>query len=222
MWQFAESVRGLADGCLEMGLPVTGGNVSFYNQTGSVAILPTPVIGVLGVIQDVRTRMPMSFKTADLDLYLLGDTYADLAGSEWAFLHDQRTGQSPNADLAREMRLIELLLAGHETKLFSAAHDLSQGGLSAGLTEMVLRYCVGATITLSNVGIDLLSESPGRVVVAIEPYKFEALQELGLKFSTTVSKIGTTGGDSLIINDCVISLDELRNEHTSTFPRLFG
>ena len=69
MWQFAESVRGLADGCLEMGLPVTGGNVSFYNQTGSVAILPTPVIGVLGVIQDVRTRTPMSFTKTDLDLY---------------------------------------------------------------------------------------------------------------------------------------------------------
>jgi len=84
MWQFAESVRGLADGCLEMGLPVTGGNVSFYNQTGAVAILPTPVIGVLGVIDDVRTRTPMSFDRAGLELYLLGDTADDIAGSEWA------------------------------------------------------------------------------------------------------------------------------------------
>jgi phosphoribosylformylglycinamidine synthase len=113
MWQFAESVRGLADGCLEMGLPVTGGNVSFYNQTGSVAILPTPVIGVLGVIQDVRTRTPMSFNKAGLDLYLVGETNEDLAGSEWAFLHNQRVGQSPVADLQREMRLIELLLEGN-------------------------------------------------------------------------------------------------------------
>jgi phosphoribosylformylglycinamidine synthase len=72
MWQFAESVRGLADGCLEMGLPVTGGNVSFYNQTGSVAILPTPVIGVLGVIQDVRARTPMGLPKSGLDLYLIG------------------------------------------------------------------------------------------------------------------------------------------------------
>ncbi len=81
MWQFAETVRGLADGCLEMGLPVTGGNVSFYNQTGAVAILPTPVIGVLGVIQDVRARTPMSFTEAGLDLYLIGETRNDLAGS---------------------------------------------------------------------------------------------------------------------------------------------
>ena len=155
MWQFAETVRGLADGCFEMGLPVTGGNVSFYNQTGAVAILPTPVIGVLGVIQDVRTRTPMSFNAAGLDLYLLGDTYEDFAGSEWAFLNGERFGQSPSADLAREMRLIELLLEGHAEGLFKAAHDLSQGGLSAGLTEMVLRYFVGATITLGNVGVEL-------------------------------------------------------------------
>jgi len=222
MWQFAETVRGLADGCLEMGLPVTGGNVSFYNQTGSVAILPTPVIGVLGVIQDVRTRTPMSFDRSGLDLYLLGDTFADLAGSEWAFLHGERVGQAPTADLAREMRLIELLLAGHSARLFSAAHDLSQGGLSAGLTEMVLRHSIGATVTLNEVGIDLLSESPGRVVVAIEPDNYEDLAKLGLDHSITITKLGNTGGDSLVINDCVISLDELRIAHTSTFPRLFG
>jgi phosphoribosylformylglycinamidine synthase len=222
MWQFAESVRGLADGCLEMGLPVTGGNVSFYNQTGSVAILPTPVIGVLGVIQDVRTRTPMSFDVAGLDLYLLGETFEDLAGSEWAFLHSQRTGQSPTADLAREMRLIELLLAGHASKLFTAAHDLSQGGLSAGLTEMVLRYSVGATIILENAGVDLLSESPGRVVVAVENHKGAELKALAAKFSIALTKIGTTGGESLTINDCVIEQSELRTAHTSTFPRLFG
>jgi phosphoribosylformylglycinamidine synthase len=129
MWQFAESVRGLADGCLEMGLPVTGGNVSFYNQTGTVAILPTPVIGVLGVIDDVRTRTPMSFDRAGLDLYLLGETQNDLAGSEWAYMHNQRGGVAPVADLQREMRLIELLVAGRIKKIFAAAHDLSQGGL---------------------------------------------------------------------------------------------
>jgi phosphoribosylformylglycinamidine synthase len=220
MWQFAESVRGLADGCLEMGLPVTGGNVSFYNQTGAVAILPTPVIGVLGVIQDVRKRTPMSYKTSGLELFLLGETQEDLAGSEWAFLHGQRVGQSPDADLAREMRLIELLLEGNT--FFNAAHDLSQGGLSAGLTEMVLRHNVGATISLSSPAIDLLSETPGRVIVAIEASKASQLQALATKYSIAISKLGTTGGDSLTINDAVISLDELRTVHTSTFPRLFG
>ena len=220
MWQFAESVRGLADGCLEMRLPVTGGNVSFYNQTGSVAILPTPVIGVLGVIQDVRTRTPMSFTEAGLDLYLVGETHEDLAGSEWAFLHNQRVGQSPDADLQREMRLIELLLEGNS--FFAAAHDLSQGGLSAGLTEMVLRHKIGVTISLDNAGVNLISETPGRVLVAIDPSHASRLEGLALKNSIAITKLGTTGGDSLTINDAVISLTELSTAHTSTFPKLFG
>jgi phosphoribosylformylglycinamidine synthase len=220
MWQFAESVRGLADGCLEMGLPVTGGNVSFYNQTGSVAILPTPVIGVLGVIEDVRTRTPMSFTKAGLDLYLVGETHEDLAGSEWAFLHNQRVGQSPDADLQREMRLIELLLEGNS--FFAAAHDLSQGGLSAGLTEMVLRHKVGVTISLENAGVSLISETPGRVLVAIDPSDTARLEGLAIKNAIAITKLGITGGESLTINDAVIPLSELSTAHTSTFPKLFG
>ena len=222
MWQFAESVRGLADGCLEMGLPITGGNVSFYNQTGAVAILPTPVIGVLGVIDDVRTRTPMSFDRAGLDLYLLGETEDHLAGSEWAYMHQQRGGIAPIADLQREMRLIQLLVAGRTKKIFTAAHDLSQGGLSATLTEMVLRHNTGATIELANVGMALLSESPGRVVVAIDPAQTEALTQEAAAQKILLTKIGTTGGNSLIINDAKISLSELRTAHTETFKKLFG
>jgi phosphoribosylformylglycinamidine synthase len=213
MWQFAETVRGLADGCLEMGLPVTGGNVSFYNQTGDIAILPTPVIGVLGVIQDVRTRTPMGIPAAGLDLYLLGETKNDLAGSEWAFLHNQRGGQSPTADLQREMKLIDFLLANNS--IFKSAHDLSQGGLAATLVEATLKHNIGATITLSDVGIELLSETPSRVLIAIDP-------EDATKITYPATKIGTTGGKSLTINGAEISLDELRTAHTSTFPKLFG
>ncbi|CAN2227580.1 PurL Phosphoribosylformylglycinamidine (FGAM) synthase, synthetase domain [Candidatus Nanopelagicaceae bacterium] len=222
MWQFAESVRGLADGCLEMGLPVTGGNVSFYNQTGSVAILPTPVIGVLGVIDDVRTRTPMSFDRAGLELYLLGDTNDDLAGSEWAYMHGQRGGVAPKADLQREMRLIDLLVAGRRKKIFSAAHDISQGGLAATLTEMVLRYNVGATIDLENVGMTLLSETPGRVVVAVDSAQVAALSAEAAAQKITLTKIGVSGGESLTINGAVIPLAELRKAHTETFPKLFG
>jgi len=220
MWQFAETVRGLADGCLEMGLPVTGGNVSFYNQTGDVAILPTPVIGVLGVIDDVRTRTPMSFDRAGLELYLLGASDENLSGSEWAYLHGMRGGQAPTADLQREMRLIKLLVKGRTEKIFTAAHDLSQGGLTASLTEMVLRHNVGATITLANPGMNLLVETPGRVVVAVEASKAAALKTAAGDIPLTY--LGTTGGDALVINDVKISLDELRTAHTSTFQKLFG
>jgi phosphoribosylformylglycinamidine synthase len=222
MWQFAETVRGLADGCLEMGLPVTGGNVSFYNQTGTTAILPTPVIAVLGVIDDVRTRTPMSFDRAGLELYLLGETHEDFAGSEWAFIHDQRGGDAPQSDLQAAMRLNSLLVAGRTEKIFTAAHDLSQGGLSATLTEMVLRHGVGATVKLNKPAVDLLSETPGRVVVAIEASKKDALLAQAKKANIACNQIGTTGGDSLTINNVVISLTELRQAHTETFPRLFG
>jgi phosphoribosylformylglycinamidine synthase subunit PurL len=220
MWQFAETLRGLADGCLEMGLPVTGGNVSFYNQTGEVAILPTPVIGVLGVIDDVRTRTPMSFDRAGLELYLIGASDENLSGSEWAYLHGMRGGQAPTADLQREMRLIELLVKGRAEKIFTAAHDLSQGGLTATLTEMVLRHNVGATITLTNPGLNLLVETPGRVVIAIDGTKVAALKAAAGDIPLT--HLGTTGGDALVINDVEISLAELRNAHTSTFQKLFG
>ena len=222
MWQFAESVRGLADGCVEMGLPVTGGNVSFYNQTGSTAILPTPVIGVLGVIDDVRTRTPMSFSEAGLELFLLGETRADLAGSEWAYLHGQRGGKAPVADLKKELRLIDLLVAGRTKKIFTAAHDVSQGGLSATLTEMVLRNNVGATVECEDIGIALVSETPGRVVVAVDPSQRAALEKEAATHHIALTYLGTTGGDKLIINGAEIALDELRIAHTHTLPKLFG
>ena len=217
MWQFSETVRGLADACLELGLPVTGGNVSFYNQTGSVAILPTPVIGVLGVIQDVRTRTQMGIKTAGLDLYLIGTTDDDLSGSEWAYLHGVMGNTAPKADLAMEQRLINLLLDGQS--IFEAAHDLSNGGLVAGLAEMTLRYTVGADLAVS---VNLFSETPGRVLVAVKPEDAEQLTALSNKFNITIAKLGTTGGDDLIINDAVIPLSELSQAHSETFPKLFG
>jgi phosphoribosylformylglycinamidine synthase len=220
MWQFAETVRGLADGCLEMGLPVTGGNVSFYNQTGDVAILPTPVIGVLGVIDDVRTRTPMSFDRAGLDLYLIGASDSNMSGSEWAYLHKMRGGQAPKADLQREMRLIELLVKGRTEKIFSAAHDLSQGGLTATITEMVLRHHIGATITVDDPGVTLFVETPGRVVVAVEPGKVDALKKAAGDIPLT--HLGVTGGDALVVNETSISLEELRTAHTTTFEKLFG
>ena len=216
MWQFAETVRGLADGCLEMGLPVTGGNVSFYNQTGDVAILPTPIIGVLGVIDDVRKRRQIAFRSSGLHLFLLGKTDFDFAGSEWAYLHNQRGGVSPKSDLKTEMSLIELLLEG----VFEAAHDLSQGGLAATITEMVLKSNIGATLTLQDLAVELFSETPGRVLVAVKDEK--VIAELCQKHGISSLKLGVTGGENLVINDVTISLNELREAFTSTIPKLFG
>ena len=220
MWQFAETVRGLADACLELGLPVTGGNVSFYNQTGSVAILPTPVIGVLGVIQDVRARTPMGLPKSGLDLYLIGEVDSNLSGSEWAYLHGEIGNTSPKSDLAMEARLVNLLLDGQS--IFQAAHDVSNGGLAATLVETVLKNKIGAQVSLTNTAVELLSETPGRVLVAIQESDTNAIVALAGKYQIPIYKIGTSGGTELVINETKISIEELSKAHTETFPKLFG
>ena len=221
MWQFAETVRGLADGCLEMGLPVTGGNVSFYNQTASVPILPTPVIGVLGVIQDVRERTSMAFDRSGLEIILLGETGADFAGSEWAAIHKVVGGKIPIADLQKEMRLIDLLLEGQP--LFESAHDLSQGGLASTISEMVLKNGIGAQLSMEeSLATALFSETPGRVVVAVDPSNVDAVHALAVRYGISSTKIGVTGGPALEINDATIDIEDLRRAFTDTLPKLFG
>ena len=154
-----------------MGTPVTGGNVSFYNQTGDVAIHPTPVVGVLGVIDDVARRTPMAWG-ADGDLvYVLGDTRDEFGGSEWAHVvHGHLGGMPPHLDLEAERQLGQILVAGSRDGMFSAAHDVSDGGIAVTLVEMALRAGVGARCWVPD-GIDpfvfLLSESATRAVVVV-------------------------------------------------------
>lgn len=226
MWTFAETVRGLADICLEMGLPVTGGNVSFYNQTGKVAILPTPVIGVLGVIQDVRTRTSMSYTESGLELFQLGNTDDNFSGSEWAHLHGQIGDHAPTPDVDHETRLVKLLLAGQQ--YFAAAHDISNGGFAATISEMVLKSDIGATIDIPSEVIPggltaaLFAETPGRVIVAAKSADVAALSAIADQEQIAMHKIGTTGGDALLINGAAIPLTQLRTAFTETFPKLFG
>ncbi len=221
MWQFSETVRGLADACLELGLPVTGGNVSFYNQTGSVAILPTPVIGVLGVVQDVTKRTPMGIKPNQV-IYVIGNADDNFSGSEWAYIHGKQIGDhSPVADLDMEQRLVKLLLEGQP--IFEAAHDISNGGFAASISEMVMRTNVGATITLQgNIAAELLAETPGRVIVAINESSTNAIVALAGKYQIPVRPVGNTGGNFLAINGAEISIDELRDANTGVFEALFG
>ena len=150
MWQFQQAVRGLADGCAKLGIPVTGGNVSFYNQTGTTAILPTPVVGVLGVIDDVHRRIPTGLGLEPGEtLILLGDTADEFDGSIWSQVeHDHLGGVPPKVDLAREQLLADILLAGSRDGLVSAAHDLSEGGLAQAVVEAALAGETGCRILL--------------------------------------------------------------------------
>ena len=146
MWQFTEAIRGLVDGCRELGTPVTGGNVSFYNQTGDTPILPTPVVGVLGVIDDVTRRTPVGFAADGEAVYLLGETRDELAGSIWAeVLHDHLGGRPPMVDLAHEKRLATVLQRASRRGALSSAHDVADGGLAQTLVESALRRGFGVT-----------------------------------------------------------------------------
>ncbi len=171
MWQFERAVTGLADGCLQLGVPVTGGNVSFYNQTGDTAILPTPVVGVLGVLDDVDRRTPMSWGPDGELIYLLGTTRDELDGSAWAqVIHDHLGGMPPLVDLEAERQLSQILVAGSRDGMLTAAHDLADGGVATALVEMAIRSGVGARTWVPD-DLDpfvfLFSESAARAIVVV-------------------------------------------------------
>ncbi len=225
MWQFAEAARGLADGCAALGVPVTGGNVSFYNQTGTVAIHPTPVIGVLGVHDDVRRRIPIGFGDAPGALLLLGRTEAEFGGSAWAHVrHGHLGGRPPVPDLDAERRLAALLAAAAGSGLLTAAHDLSDGGLAVALAESCLRGGTGCTVRVPGDPFTVLfSESAARCVVAVRPGAEAAFGELRSAHGVPGQAIGTVGGDSLTVDGWfAIPLAELAAVHAQTLPALFG
>jgi len=172
MWQFSEAVRGLVDGCGELGMPVTGGNVSFYNQTGDTPILPTPVVGVLGVIDDVTRRTTGGFQADGQMIYLLGETRDEFAGSAWAgVVHDHLGGRPPRVDFAQEQALAEVLIRASRRGMLASAHDLADGGLAQALVESALRHGFGARIELPDEAdpfVWLFSESAGRVIVSVK------------------------------------------------------
>jgi phosphoribosylformylglycinamidine synthase len=231
MWQFAEATRGLAEACRELGTPVTGGNVSFYNQTGSTAINPTPVVGVLGLFDDVARRTPMGFRDEGETLLLLGDTRDELGGSEWAWSeHRHLGGRPPAVDLAREKLLGEVLVAGSRDGMLSAAHDLSDGGLAQALVESALRFGTGARVVLptgEDPFVQLFSESAGRVLVAVPRSEELRFTEMCSARGLPCTRIGVTDGQgaaaTLEIQDLfTLPLAELREAYEGTLPRLFG
>jgi len=233
MWQFAEAVRGIAEGCKTLGIPVTGGNVSLYNQTGDVAIHPTPVVAVLGVMEDVARRTPSGWRTAGQAIYLLGGTADEFGGSAWTQVaHDHLGGLPPRADLESERQLGEILVNASRDGLVVAAHDLSEGGLAVALAEASLRNGVGARIWLDDVcerdGVDaftlLFSESPGRAIVAVPATEEVRFTDLCTASDFAHACIGVVddAGTLELQGQFTLPLDELRTAHTSTLPAIFA
>lgn len=220
MWQLITAMEGLADGCVEMGVPVTGGNVSLYNSSGTEkgqfdsSINPTPVVGLLGVMDDVRRANPSGWTAEGLAVVLLGSTRDELDGSAWArIVHDHLGGLPPKVDLEAEMalgRVLEALSAADGPDgqpLIRAAHDLSNGGLIQSLVDSALRFGIGGSFDIAQAagiaGVDdfvmLLSESQGRAMVAVAEESLPAVYAAAEAEGVQAARIGTTGGDMVVI-----------------------
>lgn len=240
MWQFAEAVRGLADGCQELGIPVTGGNVSLYNQTAGRAIHPTPVVGVMGKFDDVGRRTPSGYERwADGQaIYLLGVTADELDGSEFARGRGHLGGKPPKVDLVAERTLGEILINASRDGMIDAAHDLSEGGLAAGLAEMSLRFGVGARVALDGVcerdGVDafttLFSESQARAIVALprsEEIRFTDMTTARGFAAIRIGVVDAQSGDLEVTGpfegeSFTLAIDELKEAWSSVIPSRFG
>ncbi|MDK4324147.1 phosphoribosylformylglycinamidine synthase subunit PurL [Corynebacterium accolens] len=239
MWQFRESVHGLADAAVELSIPVSGGNVSFYNQTGSEPILPTPVVGVLGVIEDVHQAIGNNLGTVQEKevLIALGETKDEFGGSIWQLVSaegadkDNLNGLPPQVDMANEKRLADFF---HGNDLLTAAHDVSEGGLAVAAFEMAKR--AGALADAAGLGLDLdltavhedaftaaFSESASRALVATTADRADKVLARAAELGIPAAIVGeTTETGALTLGGESVAISQLVEAWSATLPELFG
>jgi phosphoribosylformylglycinamidine synthase len=202
-WQLSEGVRGLADACRALGVPVTGGNVSLYNESPAGAIAPTPVIGVVGLLDDVDVRAAPAFHAAGDAILVAGDAAPGLGGSRYASLAGLAAEDGPPPlDLARERAVQAFIREAIAARLVTAAQDVSGGGLASALAECAILGGIGARVGVAVEGppsVALFGESPGRIVLTCVPADVAAIQALAARHGVPVSRIGAVGGDRLVV-----------------------
>jgi phosphoribosylformylglycinamidine synthase subunit PurL len=225
MWQFSEAVRGMRDACLALGTPVTGGNVSFYNESGGSAIWPTPVVGVLGSLADYRLRVPSGFPSPGLAVYLLGESFAELGGSEFAeTVLGVVAGTPPALDLEAERRLQDLLHEAATADLLASAHDCSDGGVAIALAECAIVDGHGFAVTVDGdmpPHVLLFGESASRVVVSVSPEREGSLRGLAATRGVAFQRLGETGGPRAVIDGFVdATVADLTEVWEQAIPRL--
>ena len=227
MWQFREAVHGLADGSKELNIPVSGGNVSFYNQTGEEPILPTPVVGVLGVIDDVHNAIAHDLGGIEEPetLVLLGETKEEFGGSIWQQVSGGGLqGLPPQVDLANEAKLAEFFVGNTSV---AAAHDLSEGGLAIAAFEMAQKNNVGVDLELDAVHEDaltaLFSESASRALISTASDHLDGVLARAAELDIPAVVVGTTNDSgNFTFAGQEVAISELREAWSATLPKLFG
>ncbi len=209
MWQFVEAVRGIGDACRALEIPITGGNVSLYNETDGTAILPTPVLGVVGVIEDATRVIGRAFRDSGHAIVLLGHSAGELGGSEYLHtVHGMLRGVPPKLDIDAERRLQQLLVSAAQDGMIASAHDCSEGGFAVTLAECAFDTGgIGADVDVAGtdgshalrVEATLFGESASRVIVSVEPGQLDALMTRAKEHGVPAAVIGSTGGSSVRI-----------------------
>jgi phosphoribosylformylglycinamidine synthase subunit PurL len=228
MWQLAESIAGMGEACDALAIPVTGGNVSLYNETRGQAIYPTPVVGVLGVLEDAEDAIGLAFENEGDVVFLLGaPTAPGLAGSELQrFLGLPLGGRLAPVDLELEGAIAELLHVAAREQLIQTAHDVSGGGLVLTLAEACLAGAIGVEVSLSEeltAVQELWSEAPGRVLVTVASQHVRAFAQLCADAEVPLADIGTVGGDGLTVRDLLdLTIDELEDAFERGLPAALG
>ena len=243
-WQLQEAVRGLGDACRALGLPVTGGNVSLYNESPAGAIAPTPQIGVVGLLDDAAKAVGPAFRREGDTVLLVGEATPGLGGSEYARIAGGGEDEPPAIDLAREAALQRFLVEAAGRDLIESAQDVSSGGLAVALAELSLWSGIGATLRVHVAGspaVELFGESPSRVVLTTTPRHAPAAILLARQHGLPVAELGVTGGNRLVIElagegatgaaeergsrvaDAVeVHVEDLRHAWEHGLPRLLG
>lgn len=224
-YTFAEVIAGIGEACRALDTPVTGGNVSFYNESYGTAVYPTPVIGMVGVLDDVSKRIGMAFTREGDQIAVIGDNLGELGGSQYLkTVHKQITGAIPSIDLDKVNHTIAFLVESAAKGLLKSAHDVSDGGLAVALAECCFQHLIGADINYHSAmrpDACLFGESRPLVVISFEKEKQGQIEKLCRDKKLTFSPIGITGGEYLNINDQINCLvHDLRNLYEDTIPRL--
>ncbi|MDR1791760.1 MAG: phosphoribosylformylglycinamidine synthase subunit PurL [Propionibacteriaceae bacterium] len=229
MWQFSQAIDGLIKGCQALGTPVTGGNVSFYNRTGEVNIMPTPLVGMLGVIDDVRQRVKAGFRAEGDLIALVGPATpgtGGIDGSAWAqVVHGHLGGKPPQPDYAAEQGLAKLMIQAAKDKLLASAHDLSDGGLAVALAESAILGGLGAQVALAGDDFEeLFNERPARALLSFDPEKRDVLTSLANAHGLSLQVIGrvTSIEEISVAGSFSVSLVDLTRAWRNTIPAALG